>query len=188
MADGLKEIRKDAFLNGLILGLILMLIDIAELHAFAYSHSTIFIMSVYILNSILMPLAAVIILITKLRTKIGGYWTLRQATSGIFITFITAYLSSSFGLLLSFEIIPSSINLAAKTNFIDAIRTLLENIKAPQQKINDTVKSIGERFDATDAINVSSIFTNLIFLVIILFVAAFLFAGIFKRESTNSVT
>ena len=187
MAEGLREIRKDALLHGLILGLILLLIDIAELHGFAFSRSTFFIMFVYVLSSILMPLTAVIILITRLRTKVGGYWTLRQATSGIFITFIIAYLSSSFGTLLSFKIIPSSVNHAAKTNFVDAIRSLLESIKAPQEKINDTVTSIGQRFDATEAINASSIFTNLIFLVIILFVTAFLFASIFKRELPGSL-
>jgi hypothetical protein len=187
MAEGLKEIRKDALINGLILGLVLLVIDIAALYAFAFSHSTVFILLVYVLSSILLPLAAVIILVSRLRTKIGGYWTLRQATSGIFITFIIAYLSSSFGTLLSFKIIPSRVNLAAKTNFIDAIRSLLASIKAPQEKINGAVTSIAQRFDAADAINVSSIFSNLIFLVIILFVAAFLFAAIFKSESPISV-
>jgi hypothetical protein len=187
MAEGLREIRKDALINGLILGLVLLVIDIAALYAFAFSHSTVFILLVYVLSSILLPLAAVIILVSMLRTKIGGYWTLRQATSGIFITFIIAYLSSSFGTLLSFKVIPSRVNLAAKTNFIDAIRSLLAGIKAPQEKINGAVTSIAQRFDAADAINVGSIFSNLIFLVIILFVAAFLFAAIFKSESPISV-
>ena len=182
MDSSLKTLRKNAFLYGLLLGITLLVIDIITLYAFSLRESMIWVLLAYLFGSIILPLSAAIGVITRLRDKIGGYWNQREATSGIFIVFLCAYLVSSFGRLLCFQIIPDQTKSSAINNFASAVGQFLTNLKFQPHTIENIVKSIRQQFDTIDVSKIGVLLPNLMFLIIILFVVAFIFGNILKRS------
>ena len=73
MDNGLKEIRKDALQNGLILGCVLLLLDIIALFVLANSESILVVFLSYLFGYLIIPITAAVILIKRLREKIGGF-------------------------------------------------------------------------------------------------------------------
>lgn len=186
MEGSLKAIRKYAFSKGLILGVILLLIDITALYAFALSQSVTLILIVYLLGFIVLPLAAVFVLIKQLRSKIGGFWNQREATSGIFIVFLVAYLISSLGKLFVFKFIPAQTKTQAIQNFSGGISQLLKSLSFDPDAIRKATKSIEQQFDTIDLSKLATLLPNLMFLIIILFVAAFIFGSLFKNSPSTA--
>jgi NADH:ubiquinone oxidoreductase subunit 6 (subunit J) len=181
--EGLKEIRKDAFLKGLVLGALLLIIDIASLYLLANSQSLMIILLSYLMAYFIIPLTVAIILIKKLREKIGGYWTLRQATSGIFIMFLTGYLFSSAGSFVFIKYVQPQIPEMAKNNFVNVFSNFMSRVDADQDKIDETVENIEQQFEAMGQATVGSFFGNMVTSIIILFITALILAAIFKREN-----
>lgn len=182
MEKGLKEIRKDALQNGLILGGILLILDILALFVLAYSESIMLVFISYLFGYLIIPLTAAIILIKRLREKIGGYWSFRQATSGIFIVFLSAYLISSAGSFVFIKYVHPQITVDAKNNFVNVLSGFLNRIDADPDKIDEMTEKIEQQFDAIANNSVSSVISNLLSSIIILFIIALIFAAIFKRE------
>ncbi len=182
MDKALKEIRKDALQNGLILGGVLLVLDILALFVLANSESILVVFLCYLFGYLIIPVTAAVILIKRLREKIGGFWTLRQATSGIFIVFISAYLTSSAGSFVFIKYIYPEITVRAKDNFVNLTSGFLNKLNADPAKIDEMIENIELQFEAVGHNNASSIFSNLLSSIIILFITAFIFAAIFKRE------
>ncbi|MBC8052253.1 MAG: DUF4199 domain-containing protein [Sphingobacteriaceae bacterium] len=182
MDSGLKRIRKQAFSNGFILGAVLLIADILILYALAYSKSVSLIFFSYLLVVFIIPLTAAIILIRHLRKKIGGYWNLRQATSGIFIIFISAYLISSAGSFLFIQYMKPDIMADAKRNSVNVFGNFFEKIDADPDEADKLIESVETQFDSMSKSSAGSVFSNLLSSIIILFVAALIFGAIFKRE------
>lgn len=188
MDNGLKKIRKDAFSNGLILGAILLVLDILALYALAYSKSVLVIFLAYLFVYLIIPLVAAIILIKRLRKRIGGFWNFRQATSGIFILFISAYIISSAGSFLFIKYINPSITVKAKDNFVNVIGNLFERIDADTERSDEIIENIQTQFDAMAKSSASAMVSNLLSSIIILFITALIFAAIFKQEPALPAT
>lgn len=184
--EGLKEIRKDAFIKGLTLGVLLLFIDILSLYLLAYSGSIAVIILSYLFAYLIIPLTAAIILIKKLRAKIGGYWNLRQATSGIFILLFSAYLLSSIGSFVFIKHIAPEITPKAKDNFVNVFSNFMEKADADQDKIDETIEDIEQKFDAMQQASFGSFLSSMLSSIIMLFVTALIFAAIFKREDPVS--
>jgi len=182
MENGLKEIRKDALKNGMVLGGILLILDILALYILAHTQSILLVFVAYLFGYLIIPLTAAILLIKNLRKKIGGYWALRQATSGIFIMFLSGYLISSAGSFLFVKYIHPQITLLAKDNFVTLITGFFTRINAEPDKVDELVENIELQFNAVGHSSVGAVFSNLLSSVIILFITALVFAAIFKRE------
>ncbi len=182
MDNGLKEIRKDALQNGLILGGVLLLLDIIALYVLANSESILVVFLSYLFGYLIIPITAAVILIKRLREKIGGFWNLRQATSGIFIVFISAYLISSAGSFVFIKYIYPEITLKAKDNLVGLTSDFLNKLNADPEKIDEMVENIELQFESIGQNSVGSIISNLLSSIIILFITALIFAAIFKRE------
>jgi hypothetical protein len=182
MSNGLKEIRKDAFKSGLILGLGLLLLDSIAFYILAYGSSLVAIGIAYVLCYLVIPLLFAIVLIKSLRGKIGGYWTQRQATSGIFIMFLCAHILSSLGNFLFVRYLQPQIIPQAKDNLIRVIGSFLAGVKTEAQKINEIILSIEQRFDLIAHETIGVLLSNLMFSIIVIFITALIFAAIFKRE------
>lgn len=182
MDNGLKEIRKDALQNGLILGGVLLLLDIIALYVLANSESILVVFLSYLFGYLIIPITAAVILIKRLREKIGGFWNLRQATSGIFIVFISAYLISSAGSFVFIKYIYPEITLKAKDNLVGLTSDFLNKLNADPDKIDEMVENIELQFESIGQNSVGSIISNLLSSIIILFITALIFAAIFKRE------
>jgi hypothetical protein len=184
--ENLKAIRKDSLINGLILGVVLLVIDIITLYILANSQSIAVIALSYLFGYLIIPLFAAVVLIKKLREKIGGYWSFRQATSGIFIMLLSAYILSASLSFAFIRHIEPTITLKAKDNFVNVFSNFMNKIDADTDKIDETVENIEKQFDSMTEISVSSVLSNLLSSIIVLFIAALIFAAIFKRETLNA--
>lgn len=182
MENGLKEIRKDALKNGLILGGVLLVLDILALYILANSQSIFLVFVAYLFGYLIIPVVAAVLLIKNLRTKIGGYWTLRQATSGIFIMFFSGYLISSAGSFLFVRFIQPLIALQAKDNFVILITGFFNRINADPDKVDELVENIELQFNAAGQSGAGALISSLLSSIIVLFIAALIFAAIFKKE------
>ena len=182
MDKSLKEIRQDALQNGLILGGVLLVLDILALFILARSQSILMVSISYLFGYLIIPLTAAIILIKRLRKKIGGFWNFRQATSGIFIMFLSAYLISSAGSFVFIKYIHPQITLDAKNNFVNVLSGFLNRMNTEPEKIDDIAEKIEQQFEAIAHTSFSSVVSNLLSSIIILFITALIFAAIFKRE------
>ena len=182
MENGLKGIRKDAFQAGVILGVVLLLLDIIEFYILGHSASVSLIFLSHLFVNLIIPLIVAIVLIKRLRRKTGGYWNLRQATSGIFIAFITAYILSAPGTFLFVKYINPSLIVEAKDNLVNVLSGFFDRINAEQDKVDDLLANIELHFNAVAQGGFGAVISNLLSSIIILFVTALIFAAIFKRE------
>jgi hypothetical protein len=178
----LKAIRKDALQHGLVLGAVLLVLDLIALYTLAYSQSVLLIALAYLVGSFIVPLVTAILLIKSLRAKVGGYWNQRQATSGIFIMFLSAHIISSLGNFVFLRFIRPQIILEAKDNLVDNLTRFFVSMKAETEKIDEIMESIEQRFAVISQDSLSVVVSNFIFSIIIIVVTALIFAAIFKRE------
>ena len=94
-----KQIRKVGLNNGLILGIIVLILGIFAFY-FMTQMTTSFWMVVLVgpvLFSLLIPILILIFYCIDFRKKIGGYWTFKQAFTGIFIMLLVAYVVTAIG-------------------------------------------------------------------------------------------
>lgn len=182
MDISLKELRPGAMKYGLLLGVIILVLDLIALYVLAYSESLILVSTAYLLGYIILPIIAAIILIKRLRDDIGHYWVFRQATSGIFIMFLCAYLISTAGNFIYLKYIHPDVTLAAKDNFISLFTGFLSKISASPDKIDEAIESIEMRFSQVAVPGFSEIISGLLSSIIIIFICALIFAAIFKKD------
>ena len=182
MNNSLKAIRKDALKKGLKLAVILLVLDILALYILAHRQCILMVFLAYLFGYLVIPIIIAVILIKGLRKKIGGYWNLRQATSGIFIIFLSAYLISSAGSFLFVKFVQPQVTLDAKNNLVNLLTGFLDKIGAQPDKIDETVENIETQFEAIGHYSTSAVISNLLSSIIVLFITALIFAAIFKRD------
>ncbi|MGZ3766863.1 MAG: DUF4199 family protein [Mucilaginibacter sp.] len=119
----------------------------------------------------------------SLRRKIGGYWTVRQATGGIFIMFIVTYAIQFIGNDIVFEkIIDKNVSINIRNAFENANKRLVKENK-DFLIFKDREKKIDEKYPLIQkSVSISENIMRLLMAVIFIFIISLVFAGIFKRE------
>lgn len=180
--ERIKEIRKNSFLNGLGLGALLFLSQLLALYFLGYSQSIVVIILAYSFSYFIIPVVAAILLIIKIRRLGGGYWTLRQATSGIFILFLTAYVISSTASFVYGRYIQPKMVDKASENFVNVFSDTMGSLNADQDKIDEFVEMVEQQSADAAQVSIGNMFTNMVPTILILFLVALIFAAIFKKE------
>lgn len=183
MADLESRIKKQAIPNGLLLGVIILVFNI-----FSFYFITVICKNpIAILGEILLGFVVNIIVgvlfTLNLRKKVGGYWTFRQATSGIFIMFIISYLTLFIGRDLIFgKLVEPNMIEKTQTAMLDARNKVLMRNGVDQAKIDEQDETIHKQLDAEKNMTatgyVKTVFINFIFL----FVVSAVVAALFKKE------
>jgi len=177
-----QKIRKAGAINGVIFGIIFLVLGIF-LFYFVTSMTTNFWMITIIAPisvTFLIPIAVAIWLCFDLRKKIGGFWNFRQATTGIFIMFFVCYLVSTLGNLCFSTFIEPDMTTKMKTVYASSITQMMQKQGADQDSIDKKVADLDSQFDATRS--VGKIAKGLAISIIFDFVFALIFAAFFKRE------
>src|ERR1700744_2663418 len=87
-----NTIRRASSIRGTVLGLVLLAISILSFYALTSdTGNTWLIVFSPIIFSVFIPILIVLLFCFNLRKQIGGYWTFRQAVTGIFIMFVISY-------------------------------------------------------------------------------------------------
>jgi hypothetical protein len=183
-----SKIKKQGVINGLLLGVIQFALAVLSFYfMISIAQSAVLITAGATIFSYVLPLISAVILCFSLRKKIGGLWTMRQATTGIFIMFLVSYLV----LFISRDQIFARViepNMVQKTE--QAMTNALIKLKADKgvngkevdQKISDLKKELRSGENVSIGRQIQSFGITIIFL----FVLSLIFAAFFKREGVAS--
>ncbi len=184
MEDIEKELRKIGFIRGLLLGAILLLIGIISYYLIINNAGPWWfpLISSFFFNLIL-PVGLAITFVVNLRKSIGGFWSFKQAVTGIFMMFLAAYIVQAIGRDVVFaKIIEPDMVQKTEAAMIRSITTAAKPLSyTPAQtaaKIADTKKQFEENQKPT----VTGVIQGVIVSIIFLFVFAIIFSAVFKRE------
>jgi hypothetical protein len=185
-----QNIKKSGFKNGLILGLVITILNILSFYLITSpSISAILFIVAPIISRAVIPILVVIFLCFNIRKKVGGLWTFKQATTGIFIMLMTAYLVNLVGKDLVFDKIIEP-NGVQKTQMA-AINAKASNMKekgADQDKINASIADMKKDFVQGDNFSIGGFITENAFIILFLFVFALIFASLIRNAEYVSAS
>lgn len=176
-------LRKEGALRGLLLGSILLVVNILLVYYTAYAAQApgvFFVVS--FICSFIVPVGLVVLFTSNLRKKVGGYWTLKQAATGIFVMLLVTYLLSS-GLRWAFSnyIDPGTIQ-KANTATLAIQRKALESTHRSATDIQSTLTATQKNMTDGEAFSISRLIQNLLISIILIFAISAILAALFKRE------
>jgi hypothetical protein len=179
-----QKIKINSVKSGLILGVILLALSI-----FSYYFITVIAKSAMlfvagpIFFSFIIPIVAVSFFCFNERKKIGGYWTFKQATTGIFIMFFIAYLIQLVGKDFVFDkyIEP---NYVQKTQdaAINAKTAILKQQHYSQALIDKNIGDLKKDFTAQSNVTIGNVIQGVAISIIFIFLFALIFGSLFKKE------
>jgi hypothetical protein len=166
-----NTIRRASTIRGLILGVVLLAVSILSFYMLtADTGSAWLIVFSPIIFSVFIPIVIVLLFCFNLRKNIGGYWTFRQAVTGIFIMFVLSYVIQVIGRDVVFaRVIEPDMVSKTQTAMLKATTTMLKKGGADQATIDQNI-------------TVGSIIQGYIITVIFLFVFAVIFGAILKKN------
>lgn len=191
MSDPLDQnIKKRSAISGLLLGVILLVFSLISYYLITSANaSAITIILGPVLFKAILPIILVIVLCFNLRKKIGGYWTFRQAVSGIFIMFIVSYAiqAAGYDALFVKVIEPDAVN-RTQAAVIRATDEIAKKSKANQAAIDQRKDDIQKEFETQQNITFLGVLQNYVFALIFLFIFALAFAALFRRNPPEYMT
>jgi hypothetical protein len=179
-----RRIRIQGAIYGVVLGMIILVLHIASYLIMVKVNTPLWVtaFSPLIFTNVL-PILAAIILCLKLREKIGGYWHLRQAASGIFVMFLVSYLLFFFGFLLFSKVIEPATDLNLE-NKIEATKAAIRKDQGVSlQHIEQETKGLRKDFNDRQNSGVWGFIQSFGIVVVLLFLASLIFGALFKNET-----
>jgi len=178
------SIRSKALNNGLILGCILFVLSIFVFYLITSIANSVWMISFApLVFSVILPIIAAVFLCIDLRKKLGGYWTLRQATTGIFIMFILAYAVQAIGRDLIFaKLIEPDMVQKTETAIVNSTSAMMEKSGLQQDEIDKKTETIEKQFDEQKNQSAGKIIQGIAINIVLIFAVSLIFAAILKKE------
>ncbi|MCJ8211173.1 DUF4199 domain-containing protein [Mucilaginibacter sp. RS28] len=183
MNISLSELRKNASIKGVILGIALTVLSVFSYYFIVSIAASFWTISFGpFLFSAVIPIAIASVFCTDLRKKAGGFWTFKQAATGIFVMFLVSYAVKfvTYDLLFTKVIEPNSVE-KVRTVMMDATTKMLEKSGADQDKIDEQMAKMEKGFKDQEEKSAVSVITGIAISLIFIFVIALIFAAIFKK-------
>ncbi|NOW95461.1 DUF4199 family protein [Mucilaginibacter sp. SG564] len=179
-----KRLRTTGITFGVLLGVVLTVLSIISYYIILSATSVVLISSTPFLFSVLLPIILVVLLCLNFRKRVGGWWTMREAATGIFIMFFTAFVIQ-FALrdqLFAKVIEP---HMAEKTQaaMTASVSKFLTEKKTNPDIIKKKLDEIHQDFEAQKDVTIGRQIVGTGFTIIFLFVLAIIFAAFFKKEA-----
>ncbi|HAL81644.1 MAG TPA: hypothetical protein DCO83_04920 [Mucilaginibacter sp.] len=181
----LEQRIKNIFLKyGAVLGVLYLTLTIISFYLItAISVSPIVFVALPIFSRLCLPIVITIVLCFSGRKKIGGLWTFKQATTGIFAMFLMAFAIQFIGKDIVFDkfIEPNGVRKIQ----IAAIKTKSSNLqhKGYDQKTID--KEMAEMkkdlVHQNNALTPGAVIQEVIFSILFIFLFALIFGSLFKN-------
>ncbi|MEB0260403.1 MULTISPECIES: DUF4199 domain-containing protein [unclassified Mucilaginibacter] len=179
-----KSIKKNAVPVGLILGVIVTVISILSFYVMTSTTSIILISAAPIVLSVIIPIILAVIYSKQLRTKIGGFWNFRQATSGIFIMLLISFAVQFVVRDMVFaKVIEPDMVSKMEVSMTTAVSQMLEKSKASQEAIDKQIDKIQKSFDEQKTPTIGKQVQAVAITIIFLFVLALILAAFLKKEN-----
>ncbi|WP_428329556.1 DUF4199 domain-containing protein [Mucilaginibacter sp.] len=179
-----QKIRKNGIIGGLLLGAGLLTLSIFSFYLITSitESVTVFIISPTLFSFIL-PIIMVVVFCYVSRKKIGGYWSFRQATTGIFIMFIIAYVFQVIGRDLIFaKLIEPKMVEKTEAAFIRESDIMKTTPGANKKQIDDNINGIKQNLAQQKNITVGQVISGTGINIVLIFVVALIFGTLFKKD------
>lgn len=182
MKDNDSLLRQYGIKHGLILGLILLIITILDEYFVAYvSSSAVGLFVVLYIIPFLLKLVLAVVFSLWLRKTLGGYWTLKQATTGLFFMFYISFLMGFVGNDILFSrVIDHTTIQRANDKAVVYFRAAQQMSGSPQKDIDTRVKDF--QLALNKPLTIGGILSSLVQEILFLFIVSLVFGAIFKRE------
>jgi hypothetical protein len=180
-----QKIKINFIKNGLWLGLILVGFSVLSFYIITMvTKSPIIFVVAPIIFSFALPIIVVLIFCFYGRKKIGGYWTFKQATTGIFIMFCCAYVVQTVGrdLIFARVIEPHMVDKTEKA-YLAASAIIRAQPGTNQKQLDANQAEVKKNFDEQKNLTVGMFIQGVLFSIIFIFVLALIFGALFKREA-----
>lgn len=178
----LENLKPEAAKNGIGFGLIALILGVISSYVLVSTTSLAMIFISPIVISIIIPIIIAIFFAKDLRKKIGGYWNLRQATSGMFIMFLVSYVISVGGNFLFNKVIEKDMTSRIQTSVVNASLQLMKNQGASEEQVDKKESEMNAEFEKkTNGTFMQTVQGHLIG-VIIIFVVSLIFGAAFRKD------
>lgn len=179
-----NTIRRASAIKGILLGFILLAIAILSYYLLVYeSDNTWVIILSPVIFSVVIPIVVVLIFCFNLRKSIGGYWTFKQAVTGIFIMFIVSYVIQVVGKDLIFaKYVEPDMVVKTEATMMTATTTMLKKSGATQAAIDQKKAEIKKQLDDQKNITTGAIIQGYVITLILLFALSLIFAAVLRKN------
>jgi hypothetical protein len=175
--------RKNALYNGLALGAALFVLGTIVYYILIGTTSVWVITLVPTVISVIIPILLAVFMSLDLRRKMGGYWTFKQATTGIFIMFIVAYAFNTIARDLIFaKLIEPDMIKKTEAAVINSTQAMMEKSGVDQATIDRRTADAQKQFDEQQHLSAGKILSGIGVTIVLLFVVALLFGAMFKKD------
>lgn len=179
-----NTIRRAAAIRGLFLGAILLTLSIISYYLLIYNtENASLILISPVIFSVVIPIIIVLIFCFNLRKQIGGYWTFRQAVTGIFIMFLVNYFIQVVGKDVVFakfvepDMIPKT-----EAAMMKGTEAMLKKTGASPAAIAQKKAEIQKKLDEQKDISIGAIIQGYVITLLLLFVLALIFAALLRKD------
>jgi amino acid transporter len=179
-----KRLRTTGIAFGAVLGVALTVFSIVSYYIILSATSVVLISSTPFIFSVLLPIVLVVVLCLNFRKRVGGWWTMREAATGIFIMFFTAFVIQ-FALRdqLFAKVIEPRMAEKTQAAMTASVSKFLTEKKTSPDIIKKKLDEIHQEFEAQKDVTLGRQIVSLGFSIIFMFVLAIIFAAFFKREA-----
>ncbi|SDK37435.1 Protein of unknown function [Pedobacter sp. ok626] len=178
----LENLKPEAVKNGIGLGLIALVLGILSAYLLVGAKSMMAIFLIPIGVGLIIPLVVAVLFCLDLRKKIGGFWNLRQATSGIFIMFLVTYAISNVGNVIFNKFIEKDMTERIQNTVVGATSSLMKNQGVDEEQVDKKVAEMNADFERKNQGTIMQTIQGHVIGVIIVFVIALLFGAVLKKE------
>lgn len=178
----LAVLKPEAAKNGIGLGLISLVLMIVAAYLLVSADSMLTVFLVPAILSLVIPLGLLIYFSIDLRKKVGGYWNFRQATSGIFIMLLVAYVISNLGNYAFTKLIEPDMTAKIQATVVNMTSRMMESQGVEQDVIEKQMDEMNDEFEKKENGTFMQAFQGHMIGIIIVFVVSLLFGAIFKKD------
>ncbi len=173
-----KELHKFALSNGIIIAIITIAIQLITYYAapnlLGATWYGIMVTFVYI--------GVYVFFAIDLRRKVGGYWSFKDALSGIFIMSLVSNLASSMFNFVFYRFIEPGAYERVKGYVADGMTATFEKMGMSGDALDEAIEGATESLKSQYMPSIGDFFKNLVIAILVGFVLSLIFAAIFKRN------
>jgi hypothetical protein len=179
-----KRIKITFLKYGVVLGVLYLMLTIASYYFITSgAQSPVLFIASPIIFRLVIPVLITLFLCFKGRKQIGGLWTFKQATTGIFVMLFIAFLIQFIGKDIIFDRYVEPNGIQKIQNAAITAKTINLKQKGYDQKtidknIDEMKKDLAQQ---TNALTPGSVISEIVFSTIFIFLFALIFASLFRN-------
>lgn len=173
-----RDLNKLALANGITIAIITIAIQLVTYYAAPQLLGATW----YGIVITIISIAVYVFFSLDLRKKVGGFWSFKEALSGIFIMSLIANLASSVFNFVFYRFIEPGAYDKVKGFVADGMTATFEKMGMSGDALDEAIENAEKSLKAQYMPSIGDFFKNLAIAIIVGFVLSLIFAAILKKE------